>query len=94
MLYLSRKIGESIIINDNIELKVIDVKGKTIKLGFEFPPSATILRKEIHDNVVAENVAAAQGGDFSGEDLFAAISKMKKDISDKKNTEEEGASEE
>ena len=37
MLYLSRKLGESIIINNTIELQVIEVKGKSVKLGFTFP---------------------------------------------------------
>ena len=32
MLYLTRKIGESVIINDNIEVTVIDIRGKSIKL--------------------------------------------------------------
>lgn len=59
MLYLSRKVGESIIINNNIELKVIEVRGKTAKLGFDFPPESSILRKEIFDKVREENIAAA-----------------------------------
>jgi len=59
MLYLSRKIGESIIINNNIELTVVEVRGKSVKLGFVFPPDATVLRKEIHDKVMAENMAAS-----------------------------------
>ena len=63
MLYLSRKIGESIIINNTIELVVIDVRGKSVKLGFNFPPEASVLRKEIYDKILAENVSAAQGSD-------------------------------
>jgi carbon storage regulator CsrA len=64
MLYLSRKLGESIVINNSIELTVIEVRGKTVKLGFVFPPEATVLRKEIYDKILAENMAAAgSGGD-------------------------------
>lgn len=62
MLYLSRKLGESIIINNSIELTVIEVRGKTVKLGFNFPSDATVLRKEIYDKIMAENLAAAQSG--------------------------------
>lgn len=58
MLYLSRKIGESIIINDNIEVTVIDVSGKTVKLGFSYPATATVLRKEIHERIKSENMQA------------------------------------
>lgn len=67
MLYLSRKLGESIIINNNIELQVVDIRGKTVKLGFTFPPDANVLRKELHDKISAENRASAAA---SGEDLL------------------------
>ena len=61
MLYLTRKIGESVIINDNIEVTVIDIRGKSIKLGFTFPTDATVLRREIFERIQAENQAAAAG---------------------------------
>lgn len=64
MLYLSRKVGESIVINNTIELTVIEVRGKAVKLGFTFPPEASVLRKEIHDKISAENRAAAGGDDI------------------------------
>ncbi|MDE3060118.1 MAG: carbon storage regulator CsrA [Pseudomonadota bacterium] len=61
MLYLTRKIGESIIINNNIEMTVVDVRGKSVKIGFTFPKEATILRKELHQRVTEQNIAAAAG---------------------------------
>ncbi len=64
MLYLTRKVGEAIIINDNIELTVVEVRGKTAKLGITFPPEATVLRKELHDRIMQENLAAAAGDDI------------------------------
>ena len=65
MLYLTRKIGESVIINDNIEVTVVDIRGKSIKLGFTFPSDATVLRRELYERIQAENRAAAvaAGGD-------------------------------
>lgn len=63
MLYLTRKIGESVIINDNIEVTVVDIRGKSIKLGFTFPSDATVLRREIFERIQEENRAAAGGGD-------------------------------
>ena len=69
MLYLTRKIGESIIINNNIELTVVEVRGKSVKLGFLFPQEATILRKELHQKIMEQNIAAAAG---DGSDLFDA----------------------
>lgn len=62
MLYLTRKVGESIIINDSIEVTVIEVRGKSIKLGFTFPPEASVLRREIYERIQAENRAAAEAG--------------------------------
>ena len=49
MLYLTRKVGESVIIDDNIEITVVEVRGKTIKLGFEFPADVTVLRRELYE---------------------------------------------
>lgn len=76
MLYLSRKIGESIIINDSIEIVVMEVRGKTVKLGFESPKSTSILRKEIHQRIIEENLAAASA-DVEQDDM-KAISELSK----------------
>lgn len=54
MLYLIRKQDESIIINDDIELKVVEIKGKSVKLGFKFPETASVLRKELYDKIKGE----------------------------------------
>ena len=51
MLYLTRKVGEAVVINDNIELTVVEVRGKSAKLGFTFPPDASVLRKELHERI-------------------------------------------
>lgn len=61
MLYLTRKIGESVVINDEIEVTVVDIRGKSIKLGFTFPEHATVLRREIYERIQEENRAAAAG---------------------------------
>jgi carbon storage regulator len=73
MLYLTRKVGEAVIINDNIELTVVEVRGKSAKLGFTFPPDASVMRKELHERIKQENLAAAAGdtdllGDVKGDD--------------------------
>lgn len=60
MLYLSRKLGESIVINDNIEITVVEVRGKSVKLGINFPPDVTVLRRELFDKIQEENRAAAE----------------------------------
>ena len=70
MLYLTRKIGESIVINDNIELTVVDIRGKSIKLGLTFPPDATVYRREVFDRIQAEKRRAAPSS--GGMDAAAA----------------------
>lgn len=58
MLVLDRKVGESIILGDNIEVVVVEVRDGRVKLGFEADRSVTILRKEIYDEVKRENEIA------------------------------------
>ena len=69
MLYLTRKIGESIVINDDIELTVIEVRGKAVKLGFTFPSTASVLRREIYNRIQSENRAASEANEASAQAL-------------------------
>ena len=55
MLVLGRKKGESIIIDDDIEIIVTAIEGDTIKLGFKAPKHITIHRKEIYLEIQEEN---------------------------------------
>ncbi len=60
MLILSRKINESIMIGDNIEVKIISIDKGVVKLGIEAPASVSIMRnellKEVHDSNKAASV--------------------------------------
>ena len=58
MLYLTRKIDESIIINNDINITIIEINKNSVKLGIETPKSSTVLRKEVHDVIVKENIEA------------------------------------
>lgn len=60
MLYLTRKPGEAIVINESVEVTVISVSGKSVKLGFSFPDNASVLRKEVYERIQAENQSAAK----------------------------------
>ena len=95
MLYLTRKVGEAIIINENIELTVVEVRGKTAKLGITFPPEATVLRKELHERIKQENLAAAVGDDNPLDvDPQSAPDKTEPENTEPENTEPENTSEE
>jgi carbon storage regulator len=63
MLILTRKVGESIRINDNICVTVVDVDGKNIKIGIEAPKSISIHREEVFLRIKEENQKAAGSSD-------------------------------
>lgn len=85
MLYLSRKLGESIVINNTVELQVVEVKGKSVKLGFTFPPDASVLRKEIFDKISDENKAAGAQHVGGLDDLLSALGAGQDDNQDDKD---------
>ncbi|MCE2993078.1 MAG: carbon storage regulator CsrA [Alphaproteobacteria bacterium] len=58
MLYLVRKLNESIIIDNDVEIKVVEIKKNSVKLGVTFPNTTTVLRKEIHERIMQENLQA------------------------------------
>jgi carbon storage regulator len=60
MLYLNRKLGEAVIINHAIEVRVVAISGKRVKLGFAFPPEASVLREEVVEAIKRANRAAAR----------------------------------
>ncbi|MDH5457600.1 MAG: carbon storage regulator CsrA [Nitrospinota bacterium] len=64
MLVLTRKIGESLAINDNIRITVLEVKGKTVRLGIEAPGDVKVYRQEVLVKILEENKQAAAIGKF------------------------------
>ena len=59
MLVLTRKVGESIKINDDVKVTVIEVKGKNIRLGIEAPRATKVYREEVFLKIKQENKTAA-----------------------------------
>lgn len=49
MLVLSRKVGETIIVGDNIRITVVDIQGRHVRLGFVAPDEVTVDRLEVHE---------------------------------------------
>lgn len=60
MLNITRKVGEKIIIGEDVVLEVMEVSGSSVRLGIRAPRSVPVYREEIWDSVRAENAAAAQ----------------------------------
>ena len=59
MLVLTRKLGESIRIGDNIVVIIVDLDGRHVKLGIEAPKSISVNREEIYDRIQKENREAS-----------------------------------
>lgn len=58
MLILSRKVDESIIIDGNIEIKIVELEDGKVKIGIEAPRNIEIMRKELYTRIQEENIAA------------------------------------
>ncbi|MHC5026440.1 MAG: carbon storage regulator CsrA [Planctomycetota bacterium] len=60
MLVLSRQRDETIIIGNDIELTVVDIRGDKVRLGIKAPSHIAVHRKEVHDAIMEENQQAAR----------------------------------
>ena len=80
MLALSRKKDEAIIINDDIEITVIEIKGDQVKLGITAPKSVPIYTKEVYVQIKdANKEAASQNIDVAAlNNLFKKQDKQEK----------------
>ncbi|HRD31708.1 MAG TPA: carbon storage regulator CsrA [Fimbriimonadaceae bacterium] len=59
MLVLTRKVNQSIVIGEGIEVVVLEVRGEQVRLGIKAPDNVKVYRKEIFDLIQAENQAAS-----------------------------------
>ena len=71
MLALLRKKDEAVIINDDIEITIIEIKGDQVKIGISAPKSVPIYRKEVYMQIQNANKEAAQSVDIKNiKELF------------------------
>ena len=78
MLILTRKLGESITIGDNIKVSVLGIRGRQVRLGIEAPSDIVVHREEIYVKIQEENRKAA-GNNKS--DLLGMVKFIKGKIS-------------
>ena len=60
MLVLTRKRNQSIVVNDNIEVTIIDIQGDQVRVGINAPKDVKVFRKEVYLEMMEENQRAAQ----------------------------------
>jgi carbon storage regulator len=66
MLVLTRKLNQAIVIGDDVEVVVLEVRGEQVRIGIKAPKTVSVHRKEIYDQIAEENQGAA---DVRPEDL-------------------------
>ena len=72
MLALSRKKQEALVINNNFEITILDIKGEQVKIGISAPKDVSIYRKEVYLQIQEANKEAMSGNDL---DALAAFLK-------------------
>lgn len=60
MLVLTRKLGEGIVIGDDVVITVVEMKGGNVRIGIDAPRNKKIYRQEVYSRVVNENKEASQ----------------------------------
>jgi carbon storage regulator len=60
MLVLTRKVHQSIVIGDEIEVVVLEVRGEQVRLGIRAPKNVSVHRKEIYEQIQEENKGASE----------------------------------
>jgi carbon storage regulator len=72
---LSRKKGQSIVVNDDIEIVVVDVQRDSVRVGIKAPKDVSIYRREIYEEIVQENQLASGTKKIAFEDVLHGLKK-------------------
>jgi carbon storage regulator len=69
MLILTRRVGETIIIGDNIRLTVLSTKGNQVRIGIDAPKDVSVHREEIYQRILDEKSGDVESGNDSVNDI-------------------------
>lgn len=81
MLVLTRKKGQKLIINNDIEIIILDARGDSVKVGVQAPKNVTIFREEVYEEIKKANEQSIKATIVSDIDQFLGIKGLKNDIS-------------
>ena len=73
MLILTRRVGESIRIGDDIKITLLGIVGQQVKLGVEAPAEVIVHREEVYERIVEQNRLAVQKAEEINLEHFAAL---------------------
>ena len=73
MLILTRRVGESIVVGDDIVLTVFEVRGDAVRIGIDAPRSVRVNRKEIYEELQRSNAQAVSSSDDAVDALRGAL---------------------
>ncbi len=80
MLVLSRQRDETIMIGDDVEITIVDIRGDKVRLGINAPRHIQVHRKEVYEAIQRENIEAAQS-------QMVDLSKLTDNLSPKKSSD-------
>lgn len=86
MLVLTRKLGESIAIDDHIKIMVVQIKGKQVRLGIQAPKETKIHRQEVYEAIQTSNKEAAEASPKSVSEVAAMLKRGSSGSSEGKNS--------
>ncbi|CDC17897.1 MAG: carbon storage regulator CsrA [Candidatus Gastranaerophilaceae bacterium] len=81
MLVLARKVGEKIILNDDIEIIVLDSNQNTVRIGVNAPKNVTVYREELYREIKNANISSKEVTEKSVKELHELIKDRKNNFS-------------
>ena len=75
MLVLTRKLGESIAIDDHIKIRVVQIKGKQVRLGIEAPRDTKIHREEVYSSIQDQNKKSTEASPQQAQEIADLLKK-------------------
>lgn len=73
MLVLSRRIGESVVIGDDVTITILEIRGDVVRVGIDAPRSVTVHRSELLEQLESSNRAAASPSEDAVANLSEAL---------------------